>query len=512
MTVIEVVVALSVLLVVMTATIGIAVGGYRTLSDTRFYQQGTAVANGAIELIRDIHYDDLVMQQADLAGDSQILTTCGGEGGLFYDPDGAGADLECEELVYAQDPAANPAITPHVSETEVAGKIYTVSRYLTWAPGATADVCGTNPACGTGRHKRLSVLVEWQGPNGPRSYMASTFITAANRGLPDPRFDVAPSTQTFTATLGAVVDIPLSVTNRGILDAYDITLTDLGWQSGIYHDTPRNEQYDIADDPALTDTNASGRVDTGNVATDVTSDVVVRLTVPPLQALGTYTVELTATSGIDDDVSQTVEAIIEVVSEGEDFYLHDDPSPPIQDENTQANLAMDTAQPIGATLYRYSKNTYNSEGNGRYIEKGGALLDDLRYHQNWVFQMETATTLGGTAELKIWVAPEQFQCDKAVALTAYVRSREDLVDGTITDLASGAAVYVPIDSADGASDGKCGFAPTTMTFQIPADTVILANHYLELRLGVEAQSAGSGLFAYDTIDTRSRLRVPIEAS
>ncbi|MFN2486566.1 MAG: hypothetical protein ABR609_08175, partial [Acidimicrobiia bacterium] len=259
---VEAVASILIVMLFMGASAATLISGYRAVRQTKYFQQGTALGNRAVEGARDISYDALGMLNSDLAGDADITSACAGLAGPgnFYDP--GGGTLTCERIVSSD---GNVEIENHIQTVTVEGKVFTIKRYVTWVDN---DAQG-----GTGEdYKRLSVVVEWVDNGTIDSFETSTFVARARRGLPVPEFELAPAAQNKQVEQGQIATFAHSIENLGIVDAYDIEMpVPAGWGIQFYADDEVDGEigvYDPAFDEALTDTNGTGKPDTGNVATD----------------------------------------------------------------------------------------------------------------------------------------------------------------------------------------------------------------------------------------------------
>ena len=320
---IEAVAAILIVMIFMAASAASLISGYRAIRQTKYFQQGTALGNQAIEETRDVSYDALGMLNSDLAGDSDISGNCPGLDvvpGSFYDP--GGAALTCERIVSAD---GNVEIMNHIDPESVEGKVFTIKRYVTWVD--TEDQGGPEED-----YKRVSVVVEWTDNGTTDSFETSTFVSRARRGLPVPKFELTPASQTKYVEQGFTATFAHSIENLGIVDAYDIEMpVPAGWGIEFYADDQVSGQsgvYDPLYDEALTDTNGNGIPDTGNIATSEVSFFLAVVTVPITQPNGGVDVPLTATSGVNDEVIGTSANRAGVGPVSIALYLHNNPSPP----------------------------------------------------------------------------------------------------------------------------------------------------------------------------------------
>ncbi len=116
------------------------------------------------------------------------------------------------------------------------------------------------------------------------------------------------------------------------------------------------------------------------------------------------------------------------------YYLHNNPSPPTDDTDAQANLPMDETQPTAAQLYNYDQNYDSSVG--RRIEESGGGPDglELKEYQNWwTAPYASDTHFQGTAIVNLFVAPDGFNYDNEGEFTVYLRDYDPVAE-TYTEI------------------------------------------------------------------------------
>ena len=492
--VLEAMASIVVLAFVMLGMALVVGSSLRARTDVTQFEQATAIGNKLVEGGRNISFEKLTMVTSDIAADSKLTSTCVGlTGTRFLDPDGSGP-LKCEQVVHS---SAGGLINPHITTETVDGKAFTVKRYVSWVDSAAQGGIGQN-------YKRLTVIVEWTVGGRETSYETSAFIAEARRGLPVPKFELSPSSQTKTVEQGNVAIVPFSITNRGITDAYDITLpvpAGRSWTIRLYKDVNQNAGYDAGTDTLLTDTNGTGVVDTNTVLTDATVHVIARWTLGASEATGTVPMTLTVKSGADAAVIRTGSITMKIEAPGVTLYLHNYPTPPIGDTTARANLVMDATIPTATVdSYKYSTNYYSGQP-GRWIDRSSATHSEsnLSRMQNWIYQVPAPNTIfDGTATVKLWVAMKDFNCALNPSITVFIRRRVDLASHSGTQLGSATA---------SAGTGSCGFR--LVEFQVPLSSAsVPQNQYLELKVKVNTSSNDAALIHYDTVTYTSTIKLP----
>lgn len=508
---IEAVAAILIVMIFMAASAASLISGYRAIRQTKYFQQGTALGNRAVEGARDVNYDSLAMLNTDLAGDADIIPNCPPlvGPGSFYDP--GGPALDCERIVSAD---GNVEIINHIQTVTIEGKVFTIKRYVTWVDNDDQGGSGQD-------YKRVSVVVEWDDNGTTDSFETSTFISRARRGLPVPKFELTPAAQTKQVEQGQSATFAHSIKNLGIVDTYDIDMpVPAGWAPvEFYADAGQIGVYELGVDLPLTDSNGSGEPDTGNVATNGVTYFLAVVTVPLTQPNGGVDVPLTATSGVNDEVTAESANRAGVGPVGIALYLHHIPSPPLGDTNAPPHdvMRMDITAPTGTTLFKYSMNYYNPTSPvypGRYLERqattpfqdespppaaGGVRM------VNWEYPVPTSTLFEGNGSVRMWVASRNQNC-AGISLHYYIRRRptNNSNNPGQTTLLSQGDMTVPASGS-----APCGFTQVDVPFTLPPPgTTIPTNNWIELKVVVNSTSADHALIAYDTTSYPSRLFMP----
>ncbi len=502
---IEAVAAILIVMIFMAASAASLISGYRAIRQTKYFQQGTALGNRAIEGARDVTYDSLAMLNTDLAGDAKISSSCAGLAGpgSFYDP--GGGTLTCERIVSA---AGNVDITNHIQTVTVEGKAFTIRRYVTWVDNDNQGDTGQD-------YKRLSVVVEWTDNGTTDSFETSTFVSRAKRGLPVPKFELTPSAQTKQVEQGQTATFAHSIKNLGIVDTYDIEMpVPAGWGVQFYADAGQRGVYEPGIDQALTDSNGSGTPDTGSIATNGVTYFLAVVTVPLTQPNGGVDVPLTVTSGVNDEVTAESANRAGVGPVGIALYLHNNPSPPVGTTTAQNQIPMNITAPTATTLYKYSTNYYNPTAPvypGRYLERVAttpAVGENTASRMvNWVYQVPTGTLFEGNGSIRLWVAARDQRCDRAISLRFYIRRK----NAANSNNAGSTTLLSQLDATVPAPGGvaPCAFTQVNVPFTLASPgTTIPTNSWIELKVVVNSTSADHALIAYDTTAYPSRLFMP----
>lgn len=491
-TIIEASIAMLIVAMMFTALSAGLISGLRATRDARLFQQATAIGEEAVESARDLSYDTLVMSSSDpaFASDPRI------QAGPKFDPDQAGP-LVSEPIVAS---SSGGAIVPHITTEEVVNTTFTISRYVTWVDNAIQG----GPAQS---YKRMVVMIEWDVVGDTNSYVTSTFIALARRGLPVPKFELTPETQTVQVEQGNFVVFPHSIRNLGIVDTYDLEMTvnPRNWVVSFYKDQGQIGTFEPVIDTLLLDTNSTGSPDSGSVGTNETTHVLAVFLLGLTETTGTVNMELTATSGANDSVSHTATDTVVIGFASLILNLHNKPSPPTGDTTAQKPMAMNVSPVTATTLFKYSTDYYNNQP-GRFVDRKTPnpthSETSTRYMANWVYQIPQNTLFTGAAQLKIWVARKDFNCASGpVQLRAFLRTKiTDTID-TGVELASGDGTMVPTGV------GSCPPQEITISINL-ANVNVPINTWLELKVTTRNTTGDAAIIAYDTTTYPSSIRLP----
>lgn len=378
---------------------------------------------------------------------------------------------------------------------------YTVWSYVTLPTDAEG-----------GTYKRVTVRVTWTKNNALHERKTTTFISLVRRGLPLPNFTFGdPVEKTFGQ--GTTVVLPAQVVNRGARDAWNLGATAAGrsWAFTWYKDGDKDGVLDgLAVDPALTDTDTNGMVDTGLVETDATVALLAVFELPaaePVTSAGSpVEVTLKAVSSAQPTAATGTKTVLDKVHVTSDcsgctytnYFLHNTASPPTAGTLAQADMPADTGSPTATTLYDY--DTARDPATGRSIDPGGTeATADVTLMANWLSEISAPMKLGGTSPVTVKVrlyATTTSPTATAGQVTVYVSHRAYPAT-TFTLLGTSA----PTTVATGAE-----FKPVDIDVPL-ASTVTLPE--LDM-LEVKVVASGSAVWvAYDTTAYPAHVRLPV---
>ena len=492
-TIVESLMTMMIVVLIFTGATAAISSTLDVLEINRRFQQATGLGNEAIEGARDLTFDSLVMSASDTTIDADLRITASGPD-LMFDPDG-GDSLSDEKLVTS---TSGGTIDPHTLTRTIDETDYTIHRYVTWVDDSAQGGPDED-------YKRYTAVVEWDIGGKTYTYQTSSFFSSARRGLPTPRFEVVPETQTAVAERDAQVVFTHGIRNTGIVDTYDIDVDiPLGrtWAPTFYLDVDQNLTLDPGD-PILLDTNGNLALDTGSVATD---DIVFFHVVWTLggvsESLGTENIIVNVTSGADSSVTTSATDTLTIGSAGIVLYLHNDPSPPVGDTTSKTNLDMDTDAPTATNLYNYS--TDKDTDAGRYVDKNGTSdITDPNEMVNWVYQAPEELTLDGDVRVDLYYANKDFNCVKYLDVVVYLRQKNSANNSNGTVLGTGTATWNP--------DGTCSF--TTLSITFPVSATVPNNKWLEIKVVLDSGSGGDvGYLAYDTTAYQGFAIIPTSLS
>jgi prepilin-type N-terminal cleavage/methylation domain-containing protein len=294
-TLMEAIVALAIAVIIFMALSFAMIGGAHEVLLAQQNQQAGDVVNQVVEQARSLGYDNLVMQNSDLANAldpiGSAVSSC-----KCYNPTTDGTTGSFEPLATAPVGTVNP----HAKTTTLNGLGYKVREYV------------TTPTDGAGAtYKRLTVVVSWKALGRTHNRTYSTFVSATKRGLPLPSFKFTPaqgSGLTACANPGSGITYSFTVKNNGARDQWLISSSQstpaaaLTWN--YYIDANNNGIFDSASDTPLTTDAVSGLPSTGLLDPNGTLTFFATSTAPA--APGTVQVSFTATSDAIQTYMQTL--------------------------------------------------------------------------------------------------------------------------------------------------------------------------------------------------------------
>jgi hypothetical protein len=187
-----------------------------------------------------------------------------------------------------------------------------------------------------------------------------------------------------------------------------------------------------------------------------------------------------------------------------DYFLHNNPTPPVGNTTAQANLTATTTAPTQATLYNYDTNC--DSRTGRWVRRQNppspGLTRACRY-VNWRLPVRTTAlplAAGSIVRVDIWSATDANQANRTGSLIAYLR-----------DYNPGNGTYVEIANATYTARYSVGrtLYHTPFNVTISSAYTLAVGHQLELKIETpQATSQNNMMVAYDTTGYPSFLRLP----
>ncbi len=444
--------ALGVATVLFTALAYAAIGAVRSTQIARANQQAIDLANDRLEGLRQLPWGE--------------LTTLVGDG-------------------------APPATTEAVQSNNVD---YTVRTYV-WTP-----------ATSTGE-REARIVVTWDGYGTTQERVASSAISLKTQGLPNPDFEVVPTTPTdLTVSPGSAAVWGFRLANRGAWDSWTLSSTPPGitfYQDRTSQaDATPDGLFDAAVDPAITQTGQIDPYDSFNfwAVADSTADTGTftwtgnaKSTAQPTAATGSgsWSMNLTvkdttpppANTQVCLDANTSDPAAVPaytVVS----YYLHNSgktPWPPAGANDpvagTNAANPLDLTTNNGVldaswTLPSYSLDVDSSKP-GRVLQPGGSTALPA---QNATWQMLRANTwYTGTVRLRLFVrnldpgTPAQIQAQLFKATVSGANT-------TYATIQSSAATPVT------ACEGGGGYREVVIDFPLTTVQKLAKTSYLGFRV------------------------------
>jgi len=316
-TLIESAVALLIAAFIFTALGQTVATALRASGERRLEQQATALTNEAVELVRDLGFDEVALLPP--ASDPTRLPVS------TFDP-GTGPENIFE------DPAGG--IPLQVTSETFNGITYTLTRYVTWVDDDPLD-------SQTEDYKRFTVIADWTSRGVTRTEQLETFIAlqSAEVGASNPTYGASfnpPFDKKFGRESTDIVFLH-TITNIGNRDDYfEMTITnDQGWPVTI---------RDAVSGLPLVDWTGEGTPDTGlltpNPDAGSTLDVEIVVSVPAGMPVGEFSLTTMEATSVGDPGSSSSANDI-AVSTGEftpsnvALYL-------------KSGMTLSPAEPIGA--------------------------------------------------------------------------------------------------------------------------------------------------------------------
>lgn len=511
---IETIVALVVFAIIAVGVAAMTVTGLRAGGTSRMYQQATGVGEQAIETARSLGYTNLVMTTSDLSGsgDTHLLTSCTGlTGSWFFTPDGLS---HCEAI-----PTVTSGTALALHPTSPISAI-TVSEWVTWVDTTTQGGTGQNA-------KRVTVHVTWNDHGVAKSYVTMTVLSPFALAASATRsFTVSTTSASAFASGGYPAVWAATVTNTGTApDSANVTAklpTGVSWPVTMYADSSSDgalNAYNDAHDAQLVDTNGDGVVDTGRIAANGTSKLLLAVTPPAGTTAGTYAVTLTMTSTTTSTATVSASLTLTVASaaSASNLYLHNSATQPLPNTATtaQLNMPMDNTTPTANFTNNMPDiaNDVKSGVHGRYMNASGSGSSTTvsTAMADWVYG-----TLAGDVEfagsIPVTVYAQGCGTTSVPAganLVAYLGIAVGGVDSTGTTwLTSNASTPAAVPT----STTCTGTGLTAISFSLPAPSspvILSSTSVLELKI---VSTSGSVFLGYDASALGSKVSLPVVAT
>ena len=179
------------------------------------------------------------------------------------------------------------------------------------------------------------------------------------------------------------------------------------------------------------------------------------------------------------------------------YYLHNNPTPPTADTDSQADLPLDETAPTATTLYNYDQD--RDSFAGLIIKKGGVGVSesDSTKYQNWrTGALSEDLTINFVINFALWSALKDFNNKKRGHVQAFLRD----FDGTsYTEITNVELNEKPWDAS------SATWVRKNLTFPSVNYTVVAGNQ-LEVKILVHQGSTDDMWFAYDTTPYYSELQ------
>lgn len=409
-----------------------ALSGVKAGVVARQNQQAADLANKAIEDIRSFDYAGLSNVTADVASDTCPVS--GPDKGCVRPISGGGFEHQVNG-VWEKVVEGNAGYVPtHITTVNAQGASYTVKRFIT-RPAATL-------VAGAPQYKRVSVVVSWSQYGKDHVRRAASAVTDTRRGLPLPKFSFG-APVTLQTNVGAYLAIPATLSNVGAPDAFNLSATAPPAGSGAwtwYFDNgPSLKAFDRpvslggsnpADTPVTsTDGDAAGLPDTNIVQPNTSVQLLLVRQVVAGEPVS-QSVTLTATSAAQPLAATAVQSFTVQVGINPascsgcgliTYLLHNGAVAGDTTTTTPLNMDVNAVRPVSA-LPNYSTEVAPSAA-GRQVFAGGTATESNGSRVAvWYKQVPRATTLQGTASVRVWARTAD---GSATTMNAYIGSDQN---------------------------------------------------------------------------------------
>lgn len=301
-TLVEVMVAMGIATVILSAFAYASTGSLRALQTARLNQQGADLATQQVELVRNMPFGAIGHDPGGVVGDPR-LEACSG-----------GTCLSGEPLV-----TAVGGLSPQVTTTQLNNFTYSIYTYITSPDDSTgADT------------RRITVIAEWAAFGRTFSKTMSTLVTQSQRGLPLPEFKFAPiGPEVVTVNPGAQAAFGYQLSNQGAPDQWNITSDAPGYSLLLDNgDDVFNADEDVT---PMTDHNGDGVPDTGRL--EPKESVVFWVVVPVSAAApdGTSLYDVTAQASTQPNGTSASETLVATLIVTSGTVVAPTPSPTVTD-------------------------------------------------------------------------------------------------------------------------------------------------------------------------------------
>jgi len=200
-------------------------------------------------------------------------------------------------------------------------------------------------------------------------------------------------------------------------------------------------------------------------------------------------------SDTEESIDNALRCWVSVVT---DYYLHNNPTPPTGDTNSQLVLPVDTTAPTATTLYNYDMD--RDPDPGLLIDRGGSGVNetDPELYQAWrTANLTSALTIVGNVTIDLWSTCEGFASGKSGEAVIFLR---DYNGSSYTEIGSGSLYEDPWSPS--ATWEKKTITISGLNYTIPS------GNQLEVKLIVGDSSGADLWFAYDTTSYSSVAQIP----
>ena len=182
------------------------------------------------------------------------------------------------------------------------------------------------------------------------------------------------------------------------------------------------------------------------------------------------------------------------------YFLHNDPTPPSGNTNSQTDLTLDLTESTGATLYNYDTDRDSELGLKLSHSSNPAESDNTKFQEWTSAPLSSSLTIDGRMSLFIAAASFEFETSKDQFVLATVKDQDPSPGGSETRIGDRGSVGFSAENP---------WSLITVHFDDVVYT-IPSGHELVVMVQFADDSDAEGMIAYDTTSYLAFLMLPTQ--